>query len=255
MERKAARRISRRGPGYGADRDVDTPEGRAGTFFPFLVVLSLIIHAAVLSFLVYFPGADGKHRDIKVFSVELTGLPGPMGGGGESPEVVKPPKEPVKTPPPEKEPVKVASKQVEKNNAEPRKPEEPVAEKVPEAPKGPGQGPVGGGGKKGTTRGPITLEGGVEFPFGFYLDALQQKVERNWDPPKLWMKNLPKVVIFFKVDRSGSVSDVNVETGSGIDLFDQKAVLAVKRSAPFPPLPGGFKGDRLGVHYIFIPEG
>ncbi len=216
----------------------------------------MAIHAVVLFALGYFPGGRERRRAVEMFSVTLTELPGPMGGGGESREVVKPPEKQEKKPPPEKETVKVAKKPEEKKPVPEakKKPEEPLPAKVPEMSKGPGQGPVGGGGKKGMTRGPITLEGGVEFPFGFYLDALQKKVERNWDPPNIRTKDAPKVVVFFLVDRSGNISGVNVETSSGMDLFDQKAVVAVKRSMPLPPLPAGFKGDSLGVHYIFIPE-
>ena len=251
MESGAARRISRRAPKKAPGRDRGMPEGRSRPFFPLVILLSLLIHASVLGLLIYLPGGAAR-KNVTMYSVELVPLPGPKGGGGESARALKPPMKPARKPPQEKKPVTVVEKKTAPETKK-RPREQPLA-KVPEAPKGPGQGPVGGGGKKGMTRGPITLEGGVAFPFGYYLDAIQRKVEGNWEPPNLWnMKTMPTVTVFFNIDRRGGVSGVDVEKSSGIDLFDQKAVVAVKRSAPFPPLPDDFKGDRLGVHYLFIP--
>ena len=47
------------------------------------------------------------------------------------------------------------------------------------------------------------------------------------------------------------LSGVKVEEESSYDLFDRSAVRAVNVSSPLPPLPAGFSGRWLGVHFEF----
>ena len=47
---------------------------------------------------------------------------------------------------------------------------------------------------------------------------------------------------------------VAAETMSGAEFFDRSAVRAIQLSDPMPPLPVGFSGDVLGVHFGFDYE-
>ena len=58
-------------------------------------------------------------------------------------------------------------------------------------------------------------------------------------------------VVFFHVARGGSVSAIRLETGSGVEFFDRAALRAVSLSDPLPPLPLGFPGSDLGIHFGF----
>lgn len=58
-----------------------------------------------------------------------------------------------------------------------------------------------------------------------------------------------------KIARSGELRAVGVERRSGNSLFDESAMKAVKKAAPFPPLPEGLEGDFLELGVRFCPGG
>jgi TonB family protein len=45
------------------------------------------------------------------------------------------------------------------------------------------------------------------------------------------------VLVGFTIRKNGSVADVRVLKGSGFDKFDKNVVAAIKKAAPFGPLP------------------
>lgn len=91
------------------------------------------------------------------------------------------------------------------------------------------------------------------FKYSYYLLAIQNKVSANWfPPPGIKQDGVQEVMIAFKIRRSGEVTDVGIEKGSGNAYFDQAALRAVLRSKPLPPLPQGFFDDSLKVHFTFI---
>jgi TonB family protein len=264
MDNTAARRIK----GYDHKRPVRSARGPQGRRPNFLLVIlaSLAIHATAVLFALYIPESYKKpSKTIELINVTVTTLPGPAGGGGKSEEAVKAPKVIKKEEPP-KEKVVVAKKIVEKKppakaKKEPERLE--VKKVIQEAPKGPGQGPTGGGGKPGKVVGPVAIEGGVDFPYQWYLEMLQRKIGGRWQPPSRAFRNNPKVVIRFLIDRMGRIKDVKVDDkggssgrdgSSGMWDLDQSAMRAVTEASPVPPLPAGFRDETLGVHYTFSPE-
>jgi len=129
-------------------------------------------------------------------------------------------------------------------------PEEPEAvEKVPEPEADPPKPEPKDEQPEAVERGPslpVTLEG-QPFEFPWYLEALVRKVERNWRPGEGTLKT----TIYFRIDRAGRVSDVEVADPSGSFLFDRAARRAVEASDPMPPLPAEYSGDFLGVYFDF----
>lgn len=93
----------------------------------------------------------------------------------------------------------------------------------------------------------------VDFEFTYYLIALRNRIGRNWSAPAgVARRPEPvRVVVFFRIDRNGEILDTEVEESSGIPFFDQSAVRAVRIANPVPPLPMGFEGNDLGVHFAF----
>ncbi len=63
------------------------------------------------------------------------------------------------------------------------------------------------------------------------------------------------MVLSIKIARSGELNKVVVEKRSGNALFDESAKRAVKKAAPFPPLPEGLGGDFLDLGLRFCPGG
>lgn len=124
--------------------------------------------------------------------------------------------------------------------AEPTKQEEP-APALPYA-------AVGNAGLKGQ----VSVDT-PDFEFTYYLMLVRNKIAQNWTPPSGTAQGgtAARAVVYFRIGRGGDVSGVQLETGSGIDFFDRTAVRAVVLSDPLPPLPLGYTGADLGVHFGF----
>lgn len=93
--------------------------------------------------------------------------------------------------------------------------------------------------------------GGVDnpdFTYGYYLDRLLSLIDAQWARPSMGAGI--KTVIFFRINRDGSMADLRVEQSSGYNSFDLAALRAVQNAAPFPPLPRAFQHDSLGVNLI-----
>lgn len=92
-----------------------------------------------------------------------------------------------------------------------------------------------------------------EFPFSYYLAALRTRIQSNWDPPYQAVRSSisKKALIYFKIQRSGEITNIAVEKSSGDMLFDQAALRAVTLANPLPPLPYDFPERALGVHFEF----
>jgi periplasmic protein TonB len=87
-----------------------------------------------------------------------------------------------------------------------------------------------------------------DFTYGYYLDRLLSLIDAQWARPA--MGSGVKAVIFFRIHRDGSMTDLRVEQSSGYNSFDLAALRAVQNAVPFPPLPRAYKHEDLGVNLI-----
>ena len=89
-----------------------------------------------------------------------------------------------------------------------------------------------------------------------YLLTVQNSLKRYWNPPPEPIATRKKrvVVIGFKILKNGKVDGIKVERSSGRDVLDDAAVMAVRNSAPFMPLPYSFEEEKLGIHVPFVVE-
>jgi TonB family protein len=87
-----------------------------------------------------------------------------------------------------------------------------------------------------------------DFTYAYYLDRMLSLIDAQWARPS--MGSGVKAVIFFRIGRDGSMTDLQVEQSSGYNSFDLAALRAVQNAAPFPPLPRAYKNEDLGVHLI-----
>ena len=58
-------------------------------------------------------------------------------------------------------------------------------------------------------------------------------------------------VLKYQIAKDGRLLDYNVITSSGDKYFDKAAIDALKKSAPFAPLPKEFTGDKIEVQFTF----
>ena len=109
---------------------------------------------------------------------------------------------------------------------------------------------VGAGAGDGTG---IAVDG-ANFPFGYFLAAIERRVSENWFSAVSEEGTGLTCVVYFRLMRDGSVSDSRIETSSGNAYFDRAAVRAVKSASPFPPLPRAFTDAFLGIHFTFVQK-
>ncbi len=104
--------------------------------------------------------------------------------------------------------------------------------------------------------GPAGLSGQVavdvrDFEFTYYLVLVRNRIAQNWTPPGGIPGSGVRCVVAFRIGRTGDIRGAQLETGSGNAYFDRSALRAVMVSDPLPPLPLGFGGQDLGVHFGF----
>jgi protein TonB len=208
------------------------------------VVGSGLVHVALLVFLfavrtmrpIVVPGPDV----VQVAIIEPSSspvLPAPR-------RVVEPAPEPVSIPPTEAtgvklSPPKAPKKKVEKHAEEPEP--APAAAALPYA-------SVGTAG----LRGQVSVDA-ANFEFTYYLLLVRNRIAQNWAPPAgLTHGGQPvRAVLYFRIARGGGLTGLRIENASGYEYFDRAALHAIQISDPMPPLPLGFSGSDLGVHFGF----
>jgi protein TonB len=57
-----------------------------------------------------------------------------------------------------------------------------------------------------------------------------------------------RVVTRVTIGRDGGLIDVSIQTSSGRPALDTAELEAIRRAAPFPPVPGGMPGDPIVLH-------
>ena len=109
--------------------------------------------------------------------------------------------------------------------------------------------PLQGGGGGGKVTGEL-----FEVRFKDYYNAVGAKIQSVWIYPGEAAKDL-QTVLSIGIARSGELRSVRIEKKSGNSLFDESAIKAVKKAAPFAPIREEIKGDFLEIGVRFCPGG
>lgn len=121
---------------------------------------------------------------------------------------------------------------------------------------GTGTGPAGsptGGSPWGSSSGGGS---GLESRLSDYYDSIWAKIKKEWTLPE----NLPKgrttleATIVVVIDREGKIQKSWFERKSGNTLFDQRAMRAIKKAEPLPPIPKEFSDPTLEMGFRFHPD-
>ena len=113
---------------------------------------------------------------------------------------------------------------------------------------GVGAGNVGNPGP-GNPNGRPGIDAIKEPDFGPYMRDLQQRIKRNWEPPK--GEESRRVVILFTIARDGRLMSKRITKSSGLAAADKAAMSAVELSAPFKPLPADYKESSVDIQFTF----
>lgn len=117
------------------------------------------------------------------------------------------------------------------------------------------RGSSGGGYGSGGNPGPGNPNGtpgidAIRQPnWGPYMRDLEQRIKRNWTPPK--GDSSKRVVITFTIGRDGRLLSHKVTKSSGVPLADRAAMSAIELTAPFRPLPPEFRGQSVPIEFTF----
>ncbi|MGL4620571.1 MAG: energy transducer TonB family protein, partial [Chroococcidiopsis sp.] len=76
-----------------------------------------------------------------------------------------------------------------------------------------------------------------------------RQVRQQWIPGMT--QNSRSTVVFFTVTRSGQVTNLRIVRPSGSNTTDTAAISAIRRAAPFAPLPSGFAYNSLKISFTF----
>ncbi|MGH9441400.1 MAG: energy transducer TonB [Thermoanaerobaculia bacterium] len=108
-----------------------------------------------------------------------------------------------------------------------------------------GAGPAGPASNLGTS---LSAFDSADFNYSYYVAQMLASIGANWFKPTDQAVN---PVLFFRIARDGSISDVRIEKSSGLPFVDRAAQRAILASSPLPPLPADFHESSLGVHLKF----
>jgi TonB family protein len=150
-----------------------------------------------------------------------------------------PPTEGKKPRPAEKKKDAVPTTDITKTNAKPDTTGEDAGDGVPGPP---GDKPA---------MGSVSIDGG-DFPFASYINRMRQKIATTWEVPPGTEGFERSALVYFRIHRDGSVTDVSIEKSSTLQLFDRSCQRAVLEAAPMPPLPREFNEEFIGVHFSFL---
>ena len=87
-----------------------------------------------------------------------------------------------------------------------------------------------------------------------YYDTLWNMIKGSWVLPGQADFSGMTAVASVIIGSDGKLLDLSIEKGSGNGFFDASTLRAIRKSAPFPPLPAGYEGG-LEIGFRFAPDG
>jgi TolA protein len=87
-----------------------------------------------------------------------------------------------------------------------------------------------------------------------YYDTLWNRIKDSWVLPGQADFSGMTAVVSVIIGSDGKLLDLSIEKGSGNGFFDASTLRAIRKSAPFPPLPVGYEGG-LEIGFRFTPDG
>ncbi len=87
------------------------------------------------------------------------------------------------------------------------------------------------------------------FKYDYYTSRMLAIIRSNWRKPA-GVKSM-EATVYFTITRDGRVVNLRLLKSSGSSSFDLAALRAIQASDPFPPLPGSYRENSLGVRVVF----
>ena len=234
-----------------------------------MVAASAAIHLGLIVFLLLMP-EEWRRSSVEpttVMTISLGGAPGPR-NGGMTPMGGQPVQQVQEQPPARPEAIRSPAARTpemtmpaEKSRPQPKEsPKRGAAAEArgrkpttgPELQEGSAVAQTGGRGQGfGLTSGGggtgAYLDVG-DFCCPEYLTTMLQLIERNWSAKQTIAG---ETLMLFRIERNGTITNVQVERSSGYSALDFTAQRALVLTRQLPPLPAEFPNPNLTVHLRF----
>ncbi len=99
------------------------------------------------------------------------------------------------------------------------------------------------------------------YDWGPYAAEMLRRIRYHWDIPEIAQMGVPGVVrIHFFIERNGTVTGIEIQSGSGRPPLDFAAHDAIRNASPLPPLPadlGGVFHEGVTITFYYntpVPE-
>ena len=79
---------------------------------------------------------------------------------------------------------------------------------------------------------------------------VEDAIDRQWVAPPL-LQTTPTVILKFRISRSGEISNIMIDEGSGNEHYDFAALRAVRAVNPLPAFPPEIEKSYLDLLYRF----
>lgn len=202
------------------------------------LLFSILIHGSILLFTAFHK----KSSNYIIVPVELSFFQ-PQGSSSDAEKPAAQPERIIK-----KQEDEIAVPRKKKDKKQPAKPVKSAEKITPKKIESPQTAAADSVAHAGASSSQISINS-VKFPYPYYTNLIAKKIGRNWQ----WANEFGqmKAVVFFRINKDGSIGLKEIKTSSGDSLFDRQALRAVELSGPFPPLPDSYSEGDLGVYFEF----
>jgi len=91
----------------------------------------------------------------------------------------------------------------------------------------------------------------ADFKDTVYQRETYEKAASSWRRPADSPRPGAKAVVIAMIQKDGSVPEPVLHYKSGSDAWDAAALAAIRKAAPFGPLPKGYPRPSVEVHFHF----
>ena len=96
----------------------------------------------------------------------------------------------------------------------------------------------------------------MESKLNEYYSLVWAKIKGAWTIPENLLKEMVdlETIIVLTIERNGKIQKFWFEKKSGMTLYDQSAMRAIKKAEPLPPIPKEWSDDTLEIGIRFFPD-